>query len=144
AKGVDVVLRGKADAAGKPVHGLETLGQQMHLFADMPPKVELSLLRSTLDEVDQAPNMLATILEAWQRGDDAAGGTYNHDVARKYRDLYAILIVNRNRAWAERIARHLKSGQGAVFVAVGAGHLVGHDSVQEALKARGIAVARAE
>ena len=43
---------------------------------------------------------------------------------------------------AEKVAARLKSGQGVTFMAVGAAHLVGRDSVQKTLEARGISVAR--
>ena len=86
---------------------------------------------------------IAEIMEAWENADLATiDKDMNEEVAAKYPDLHAILILNRNRAWAAKIAERLKSGKGVTFMAVGAAHLVGHDSVQEALKARGIAVAR--
>ena len=44
--------------------------------------------------------------------------------------------------WAGRIAERLKSGPGVTFMAVGAAHLVGRDSLQKALEQRGISVAR--
>lgn len=143
AKGVDQMLKTKAAAMGKPVHGLETAAQQLHFFADLPQATEVELLRSALDEAAEGPAMIGTLLEAWSKGDVAAlDKDLNELTERKYRDLYTILIVNRNRAWAERIAERLKSGPGVIFIAVGAGHLVGPDSLQRALKQRGISVAR--
>ncbi len=143
AKGVDQMLKTKAAAAGKPVYGLETAEQQMHFFADLPQATEVELLRSALDEAAEGPAMIGALLEAWSKGDIAAlDKDLNGLTQRKYRDLYGILIVNRNRAWAERIAERLKSGPGVIFIAVGAGHLVGPDSLQRALKQRGISVAR--
>jgi len=143
AKGADNILKAKAATAGKPVHGLETAEQQMHFFADLPQARQVEMLRSVLDEVASGPALVAEMLDAWENGDLAAiDKDMNEDDAEKYPDLHAILIVNRNRAWAARIAERLKAGKGVTFMAVGAAHLVGHDSVQEALKARGISVAR--
>jgi uncharacterized protein YbaP (TraB family) len=49
------------------------------------------------------------------------------------------LIVNRNRAWADEIEQRLH-GAGRIFIAVGAAHLIGDDSVVALLRARGIVV----
>jgi uncharacterized protein YbaP (TraB family) len=49
--------------------------------------------------------------------------------------------VQRNRVWADDIQRKL-TGSGTSFIAVGAGHLVGRDSVQELLASRGVEVTR--
>jgi len=143
AKGVDNVLKAEAQAAGKPVRGLETAERQMHLFADFSAARQVDMLRSVLDEVASGPSEVEEIMAAWASADLATlDKDMNQDDADKYPDLYAVLIVNRNKAFAARIAEWLKSGKGVVFMAVGAAHLVGHDSVQEALKARGISVVR--
>jgi uncharacterized protein YbaP (TraB family) len=143
AKGVDQVLKAQAVAMGKPVHGLETAEQQMHFFADLPQATQVRLLRSVLDEAGEGPAALGAILKAWSKGDLVAlDRELNALTEKNYRDLYAILIVQRNQAWAERIAAHLGSAPGVTFIAVGAAHLVGRDSLQKALERRGISVAR--
>jgi uncharacterized protein YbaP (TraB family) len=55
--------------------------------------------------------------------------------------LRRVLLENRNRAWAEWIDQRLDR-PGTIFMAVGAGHLVGGDSVQTFLAQRGIQSAR--
>jgi uncharacterized protein len=143
AKGVDNILKAKATAAGKPVHGLESAEQQMHFFADFSKARQVEMLRSVLDEVATGPAQVEEILAAWAAGDLATiDKDMNEEEERDHPDLHAVLISNRNQAWAEKIAAWMKSGQGEIFVAVGAGHLVGKDSLQKALEARGIAVAR--
>jgi uncharacterized protein len=143
AKGADNVLKAEAAASGKPVRGLETAEQQMHFFADLPPARQVDMLRAVLDEVAVGKGEVEEIMAAWASADLAViDKDMNQDDAEKYPDLHAILIVNRNKAWAARVAEWLKAGKGVTFLAVGAAHLVGHDSVQEVLKARGIAVAR--
>src|SRR5215470_17840232 len=143
AKGVDQVLKAKAAAAGKPVHGLETAEQQMHFFADFSPAQQVEMLRQVLDEVASGPAQVEDILKAWSAGDLVRlNKDMNEEMERDYPDLQAVLIVDRNHAWAEKIAARLKSGPGVIFLAVGAGHLVGKESLQKALEARGISVAR--
>ena len=143
AKGVDNVLKAKAAAVGKPVHSLESAEQQLHFFADFPKARQVEMLRQVLDEVASGSAQVEEILAAWAAGDLATLDKDMNEVdERDYPDLHAVLIVNRNEAWAEKIAAWMKSGKGEIFVAVGAGHLVGKDSLQKALEARGIAVAR--
>jgi len=49
------------------------------------------------------------------------------------------LLLDRNRAWIPKLEEFLKSDK-AVLVVVGAGHLVGKDSVVELLTAKGYKV----
>ena len=143
AKGADFVLKGKAEAMGKPVHGLESAEQQMHFFADLPEARQVDMLRAVLDEVANGTAEVEEIMAAWEKADLATiDKDMNQDEIEKYPDLHAILLVNRNQAWAAKIADWLTTGKGVIFLAVGTAHLVGHDSVQEALKARGISVTR--
>jgi uncharacterized protein YbaP (TraB family) len=51
------------------------------------------------------------------------------------------MFVQRNARWASWIANRLKT-PGTVFVAVGAGHLSGPDSVQSQLASLGVKSAR--
>ncbi len=141
--GVDETLKGEAARSGKPVRGLETSLQQMHFFADLSPAVEVEFLQSALDEVGKGPAMVHDLIGAWLQGDVARIDSLMDDDDRmKYPDLYRVLLVNRNEAWAGRIAGRIKSGGGVTFVAVGAGHLAGGDSLITALEARGIHVTR--
>jgi uncharacterized protein YbaP (TraB family) len=47
--------------------------------------------------------------------------------------------VQRNQTWAGKIIAMLQQ-PGTIFIAVGAGHLAGPDSVQAQLQSRGITV----
>jgi uncharacterized protein YbaP (TraB family) len=142
AHGVDKLLRAQMTAAGKPVRGLETAEQQVRLLADMPPSMQLAFLRSTLHDFGEAGPQLAAIIGAWKDGDVAAIA-HSEDAELKQRspELYQRLLVARNVRWARQIAAMLKR-PGTVFVAVGAAHLAGPDSVQAQLGKLGIAAQR--
>jgi len=138
-EGVDTVLKAEAQAQGKPVHAFETSEQQMHFFADLPPATELDLLRSTLDEIAGGPAKVSAMIAAWEAGDAAGIEREMLELEQaKYRELYAVLIVDRNRAWAKTVAKMLESNHGTIFIAVGAGHLVGPDSLPKALEQYGL------
>ena len=63
------------------------------------------------------------------------------DMKRESPAVYEALLVKRNTDWADQI-QTLLAGSGTTFIAVGAAHLAGEDSVQELLEARGVEVAR--
>ena len=142
--GVEKKLTAQAKAAGKPIAGFETLERQLRFFADMTPGQEAQLLESTLDEIDEGPAKVDALVTAWADGDQAALKTQMIDEMRRdYPEIYKLLLTDRNRDWAGQIKTKL-AGSGVSFVAVGAGHLVGPDSVQAQLKALGIKARRVE
>lgn len=140
--GVDKLLKAEAVRAGKRVTALETVDQQLGFFGSLTPEVELMLLRESLDDFDQAAAAFDPLAEGWLRGDLIALERY---MVTEWKDqapmLYRVLIVNRNADWAEQLEEKLK-GSGTSFIAVGAGHLVGPDSVQEHLRRKGIESSR--
>lgn len=139
--GVERVLEKEARAQGDTVKGFETLSQQLSFFADLPDAVQIEYLKSVLGAGDVADEM-DKLTAAWLKGDLRAlekgvvGETKKESPA-----LYAALIAGRNTAWADQIAERLK-GSGVSFIAVGAGHLVGPDSLQVQLKKKGIEARR--
>lgn len=142
AHGVDKLLKAQMLAAGKPVDGLETAEQQIRFLADLPADVELDFLRSTLRDVDKGSAQVTALIDAWKQGDVAAiARIEDEDLARHEPALYQRLLVQRNRAWASKIAAMLQQ-PGTVFIAVGAAHLAGPDSVQVQLHKQGIEATR--
>jgi uncharacterized protein YbaP (TraB family) len=142
ATGVDIQLLHAARASGKTVHGFETGEQQMQAIVPHDDAGELAALRESLTEIDDADTDLAALLGVWVKGDEAG---LVHYLIDKYKaedpDSYQRVIVARNAAWEPQIEAILK-GKGTVFITVGAGHLVGPDSVIAMLRAHGVQVER--
>lgn len=142
--GVELTLLARAKESGKTVRAFETLEQQIRMMATMPEEVELSFLRSGLEDYDRADEMLDGMVAAWRVGDtDALNAVMVEEMARDYPDLYRIMLTDRNADWANQIEERLK-GSGVTFVAVGAGHLVGEGSVQDYLARKGVTATRVE
>jgi uncharacterized protein YbaP (TraB family) len=57
-------------------------------------------------------------------------------------EFYEDVFVDRNRNWTEELLSMLSERQGQIFVAVGAGHLLGDDSVIRMLENEGYEVSR--
>lgn len=140
--GVEHVIKAEMRTAGKPVQGFETVEQQIHYLADLSPETELAYFKSSLDDGEQALGIVNDLVTAWAAGDETKlEALLNSDMHDKYADLYQRLIVERNVHMADRIAL-LAKGEGVVFVAVGAGHLVGADSIQADLAKLGVNAVR--
>ncbi len=140
--GVDIKLKDLAVEQHKPIAGFETLEQQIRYFADLSEPVQVEFLFSTLDDADKGSNQLDQLVDAWSAGDtDKLQALMNADLRDKYPALYKLLLADRNAAFAKQIETLLK-GEGTVFVAVGAAHLIGPDSVQADLAKDGIKAVR--
>lgn len=116
--------------------GLERVNEQFALFDGLAEPVQRRLLMQALTD-----GGYARTLRAWSRGDIAALNTENRLLFNGYPGLEQTLLVNRNIRWSRWIAGRMKQ-PGRVFVAVGAGHLAGPQSVVALLKARGLRVTR--
>ena len=81
------------------------------------------------------------MVAAWGSGDADAVAKLIAQTDNDSPLLYKVLLKDRNETWAGWIQNRLAQ-PGTVFMAVGAGHLAGPDSVQKFLKDRGIASER--
>lgn len=140
--GVDVILRAEAQAAGKPITGLETPEDQVRMLAGFPEAGQVAFLSNTIRDFDAAPVELERLAEAWVVGDTNAVAAITLQPMRDQSEqLYQTLIVERNQRWARQIQGLLESS-GTSFVAVGALHLSGQDGVPEILKSSGVEAIR--
>jgi uncharacterized protein len=142
--GIDMKLLAEARAAQKPVKGFETMESQVHMLADAPQAEQVEMLHKELAELDKSTAEMNDMVAAWEQGDiDKIGKMENDELAAKYPAEYKRLVVVRNAKWAAAIDGMLKDpATGTVFVAVGAGHLAGPDSVIKMLEKDGWKVER--
>jgi len=144
AAGVDVMLRTYALEADKPIRGLETMEQQLMFFANLSPEDELDFLRSSLDVFEEGAAMLDQMSAAWAAGDpDALYNLGGGEMKAEYPNIYDVILTRRNADWVDQIQQEL-AGSGTVFMAVGALHLAGPDSVQAQLAAEGVSSERVQ
>ncbi len=134
--GVEKSLLMSARDTGKELGFFETQEQQLRFFADQSLDVQRQLLRSTLNQIENTPEQFDTYLEAWLKGDEALMGELFHTGMMKMPEFYDVLVRDRNEAWVVQIEDMLGSRH-SHFIAVGAGHLVGTDSVIALLRESG-------
>lgn len=130
--GAERTLSVAAKAANKQVIGLETAEQQLGYFDALPEPLQVKFLVSTVDDYPRMATELDKMIASWSAGDpEALGKTMNEELADTP-ELSKVLLADRNTRWAEWIEQRLQK-PGTVFVAVGAGHLAGAESVQAQL-----------
>jgi len=140
-QGADAILRRAAEAAGMPVGALETVDFQLGMMNRMPAAPGPTSPGQALAVHRQLATVLAFLQAAWNRGDVDSLAPMLEQMRVSSPLGYQLMFRERNRRWAGWIANRLET-PGTVFVAVGAGHLAGPDSVQHKLADRNIRSAR--
>ncbi|THD34722.1 MAG: TraB/GumN family protein [Sphingomonas sp.] len=139
--GPESVLTEAAAAEKKPVEGLETAEQQIGFLSGLSQPVQLTFLESTLKDLPKTAENMDKMVGAWSRGDPAALGEIMNEGLTDSPELAKALLFDRNARWAQWIKARLAK-PGTVFIAVGAGHLAGKQSVIEQLKALNLTATR--
>lgn len=131
--GVEYIVTQAATEAGKKISALETIDEQLGFFDTMPEDVQIAYLKTLLDGyADIGPALDATV-EQWADGNPEKLGELVNEGMTETPGVAARLLTERNQRWAIWIDQRMDQ-PGTVFIAVGAGHLAGNDSVQEFLK----------
>lgn len=139
--GAEQVLTRAAKDAGKTISGFETLDEQLGFFGGLSEAAQIAYLTGVVDGLPRVGETVDAMVATWSRGDPVALARVMNDDLDSNPELSRTLLERRNARWAEWIAMRLDR-PGAVFVAVGAGHLAGGDSVQAKLAARGVKATR--
>jgi hypothetical protein len=134
--GVDEQFAQMAQADHKPIIGLETISEQLGLFAGLSLEQQRQFMRSTLEESSSTARETEEIISAWQHGDTVKLEQLLRQDAAESPELFRLLTVDRNRRWLPKITA-LLGGNDDVMVIVGALHLIGHDGVVELLRSEG-------
>jgi len=148
ALGLDVHFATRARSQGKPIVELESMAEQMALFAGLSPDIQEAMLQQALDGVanGQIGAEVAELVKAWAAGD--VNGI-ERSVLEELEDLpppaaQALrerLYERRNVEMAQKVSAML-AGSEPHFVAIGAGHLVGPTGLPELLRKQGFTVRR--
>lgn len=137
--GVDRHYYNRAVKAGKQVVGLETVEDQLDMFAKLTEKNQDDFLRQVLDDMDIVEKQVAEIIKAWSTG-DAEG--VEKTLLRSFKDhpeIKEIVLTNRNKKWLVKVEQFLKEKK-KYFVVVGTAHVVGKDSLVDMLQKKGYTV----
>ena len=141
--GVENQLTQTYTLANKPISALETVEQQLGFFDHLSEEAQRALLVAAVEDPETGRAEFQRMLKAWLIGDvKGIAATFDSEMALSA-ELRDALMRKRNAAWADWIKKRLAE-PGTIFIAVGAGHLAGPDSVQRMLEKKGIKPRRLE
>lgn len=126
----------------RPKEALENARDQIQLFDTLSQGAQLAYLDSVVSNYDKIGPQMEALVDSWAEGDAEAIGaamTANFDSP----EVIDALIRKRNKAWADWITQRMAQ-PGTLFMAVGAGHLAGSDSVQHYLSLAGVKTERVQ
>jgi uncharacterized protein YbaP (TraB family) len=155
AEAVDMIYMTRRGS--REVIGLETLEEQLSVFADLPLEMEVQMLQEVLaapSGADEDVPLVLVIADAWRLGDERALASIVHvllgdptvdpdDDADQGPDLFDAFLTRRNEKMATQLARFARdparAGQ-SLFTVVGAAHLVGERSIRDFLTESGLRI----
>lgn len=134
---LDLALARRAREQGKPVHGLETVAEQIDYFDTMPLPEQRQMLEETLAAGDRLEALHGELIDTWLQRDLAALERLNEvyladgdpQLAARFRERF---IVTRNHLMVARMQPQLEAG--GAFIAVGALHLPGPEGILALLR----------
>jgi uncharacterized protein len=133
--GVEEELMKLAKANKKEIQGLETMAFQAAVFDSIPYAQQAKELLKTIDS-----------LEAYKKYFDTMVRVYKNQELKQIQSLFTksefgmeenqdILLDKRNKNWVKQLKEIMKKE--SIFIAVGAGHLVGEMGLIELLRKEG-------
>ncbi len=135
---------------GKRNEGIETVQEQLNVFDGMTAQQQIRLLEYTLREMQndrqKGEDTLEALTQTYLSGNETAlNDLMNHWITGydDAADLNKRLLTDRNVVMAQRISERLrKQPSQKLFIAVGAGHLVGESNVVDLLRKNGFQLER--
>ncbi|MCP5330317.1 MAG: TraB/GumN family protein [Pseudomonadales bacterium] len=139
-QGVDTYFSARAIGDGKPVGELEPIDAQIDFISRMGEGKESEFVRLSLEELQEIPEAMTQMIDAWRRGDnDMLATLFVNDMKQVHPELYDSLLLQRNNAWM-LIVESMFQDADIEFVLVGAAHLVGEDGLLSQLQAKGYTI----
>jgi uncharacterized protein YbaP (TraB family) len=137
--GVDEQFAARAQTDNKPIIALETIEQQLGIFAHLSLDEQRRFMLYTLDDADDTAGATDAVITAWRNGDTKSLEQLLSESYAQYPELFRVLTTDRNRAWLPVITGLLHEDQDYLVI-VGALHLVGKDGIIQLLQQQGFQV----
>jgi len=138
--GVEATVIGVAKAGHVPIEGLETAEFQIALLSSLTDPEVVEMLKDDLADKDQVPAIMSRLTRSWSSGDVNDLAAYFAEDGGDA-ELRRKMITDRNASWVGKI-RAIMAKPGNYVVVVGAGHLVGPESLIALLRKAGVTVER--
>ena len=139
AYGIDVYFFNKASTDGKKIGFLEPAEFQINLLGNMAEQDQYDFLSQTLKDLEVVNELSGDLVKSWKAGDADKLHKLLSESFNDYPHLHDHLLIQRNKNWVGQIEAAMRKNKNALFV-MGAGHLVGPESVVDLLKKNGYQV----
>lgn len=137
--GIDPYYYRKAKRDKKEMIFLESNEYQINIFAGLNEQQQELFLRQVIKELEVIETMASDMVNAWITGNTDKLNSIIKMGFSEYPDIYDRFFTERNKRWVLKI-RKLMEQKDNVLIIVGAGHLVGKDSVVDLLRKNGYKV----
>lgn len=121
-----------------PVHGLETVEEQMSFFDSMSEELNVELIMSTIKNKDSYKEDWEDMQNLYLKQDISALVEMDKGSVEMTEFTETVMMKNRNEKWIVKLDEELEKGE--TFVGVGAAHLVGNHGLIQLLKEKGYKV----
>ena len=126
--GVDIYYYKKAKKDGKQIFFLEPVDYQVRLLDELGNLDPNAVLSQALADIEMIENTAAKMLSDWIKGDVQEIDSLIKNSFTNFPDMYEKLFVARNIMWVSKLEKMMVE-KGDALVIVGAGHLLGDQSV---------------
>lgn len=132
--GVEAELMKLIKADKKQINGLETIAFQASIFDSIPYEMQANSLLNMIDSIAEFKIRFINMLNIYKSQHlDEIENSFNEEPG--FNDQREWLLDNRNKAWVEKLKIIMKEEN--IFIAVGAGHLVGEKGLVYLLRKEG-------
>lgn len=143
-EGIDAYLQRMAREANKPVLGLETIDDQIHLMLDsQPQKWQMESLLCSIEHIEDAVEALKTMVDDYREGNlyKIYADQYHNENGYCLSftlDFKEAMLGDRNNKWMEKLPAIMKDKSS--LIVVGALHLAGEEGLLYQLNKKGYKV----
>lgn len=135
--GIEMLLSAQAKQQGKTERFFETPADQIRMIGGIPDEVWATALLEGLEDLTNVEGFYAQLVGFWYRGDADGLAAFMAEGWEETPEMVSTLLWERNEKWAVTLDTLIEEEPGTFFVAVGAGHLAGKNSVQDYLAGHG-------
>lgn len=139
---VEAELIAQIESAGDGVVlGLDSMQDQINLYASLAFDQQVALLDQTLDQADSAREFVRNLSTLWLAGQVRAAERLITQKMEKIPGLRSHVLESRNRQWAQKI-KNLMAEPGAFMIAIRIDHFSGPENILDILSAKQVVVSR--
>ncbi len=133
--GIETAIMDIAKEQDKEIKGLETMAMQASVFDSIPYEKQAEELLQSIDSMDKARHYFAVMNKAYKNQHIEEIERLMNDTEYGMQENQDVLLDKRNLNWVGQLKTIMKAKP--VFVAVGAGHLIGEKGLISLLRKEG-------